>query len=87
MASYLWRKLSETEKQEIKESAKKLILEFGEVIEKLPKIKETFVERNKDRREEENIIGCHEKFRELMLKNAPKTKDDCIVAEKGAWVK
>jgi len=98
MASYLWRKLSEQEKKQVKEESKKLILEFGDVIEKLPARKEVFVEREADVREESEDgkslktpptthPELRDSFRDLMLKNAPEVKDDCIVAEKGEWTK
>lgn len=97
MANYVWKKLSEQEREEIKKQAKKLVLEFGETIGKLPDIPESVVERDKYVREEasESIPSsfpttatCEDSdFRDLMFKNAPKVKDDCIVAERGSWVK
>jgi len=49
--SALWHHISDREKEEIKQSAKK----------------------------------TDAYFREIMLRNAPKTKGDCIEAEKGGW--
>jgi len=86
MASYLWRKLSEKEKNEIKQEAEKLILEFGDAIEKLPDIPEGVVEREKDRREEDSEKGECEIDRDIMFKNAPEVKDDCILGERGKWI-
>jgi len=83
----LWRRLSENEKKDIEAKAKNLILEFGKTVEKLPGRKEAFVEREKDRREEGDWADCDGEFKKLMLKNAPKIQGDCIVAEKGKWVK
>ncbi len=86
MADYLWRKLSELERQKIAEDAKALILEFGDTIEKLPKRKEDLVERDKFEREESEICKPDSDFRKIMFENAPNIKDDCIVAEKGKWI-
>jgi len=87
MANYLWKKISEQEKNQIKQDAKKLILEFGDVLEKLPDIPEAIVERDKDVREEGDGKKCDSEFRNLMFENAPHKKGDFVVAEKGGWVK
>ena len=88
MASYLWKKLSDKEKQQIKQEAKKLILEFGDTIENLPDIPESVVEREKDVRGEGEEESCgSEEFRNLMFENAPRKKGDFIQGEKGGWVK
>ncbi len=87
MAGYLWRKLSEQEKREIEEDAKKLILEFGDSIANLPDLKEEVIERDADVREEADGEEGDEDFKKRMLDNAPDVKDDCIVGEKGGWVK
>lgn len=86
MGSYLWRKLSDKEKEEIKEQARELILNFGDTIEKLPDIEESFVERDKDVREELNGEDDNNFDKQIALDNAPKTEGNCIVAEKGSWV-
>ncbi|MFA5020029.1 MAG: hypothetical protein WC533_02935 [Candidatus Pacearchaeota archaeon] len=87
MASYLWRKLSDKEREEIKHQAKKIMDDFALTLEKLPDIPEALVEREKDVRDESEDEVCSDSdFRDTMLKNAPKVKDDCVLAEKGAWV-
>ena len=83
---YLWHKISDSERKKLENEAKDLILKFGDELEKLPKIDESLVERDSDVREEGNIGKCDDDFRKLMLDNAPKVEDDCIVAEKGDWV-
>ena len=87
MSDYLWHKISENERKKIEKEAKDLILSFGDALEKLPKMPESLVERNKDVREETKVCVPDKEFRDVMFKNAPKTKDDCIVAEKGEWTK
>jgi hypothetical protein len=84
MASYLWKKLSESEKQEIADEAKKLMLDFGKSIESLPDVKDVVIERDFFERSDEGN-GC-EIDRELMFDNAPEKNADFIIAEKGGWV-
>jgi hypothetical protein len=86
MADYLWKELSEKEKEQIKTDAKKLILEFGARVEEIPEIKEVFVERDFDSRQEGGKSLKDEKFRKIMFENAPNKNQDFIVAEKGGWV-
>ena len=87
MTNYLWKKLSESERNHLEGEAKELILAFGDELEKLPAMKESFVEREKDLREEKGEgETCDDSFRELMFENAPKKKGGFIVAEKGGWV-
>ena len=86
MSNYLWKRLSDVERKKIEQDAKKLILEFGDALERLPAREEVLVERDKDVREEGSGKECDSDFRKRMMDNAPKTKDDCIVAEKGKWV-
>jgi len=83
----IWRKLSDKEKKEVEEKAKNIMFEFGKSIEKLPDVREAFVERVKDRREEELENKNNNLFRDIFFDNAPNTKEDCIIAEKGEWVK
>ncbi len=58
MADFLWKELSEEEREQIRADAKKLILEFGDRIEQLPDREESFVEREGDRREEISERFC-----------------------------
>ena len=88
-SSVLWKKLSDVEKKEIEEKSKKLILEFGDTLEKLPNIKETYVDREEFEREEASggkDVGHDNTFRDLMFENAPNKNSDNIIAEKGKWV-
>ena len=85
MSNYLWHKLSEEDRKKIEQDSKKLILEFGDSLNKLPAREEAFVERDKDSRVEGPYDDEDPDFRKLMFGNAPEVKDDCIVAEKGKW--
>ncbi len=85
MGDFLWHKISDSERVKIERDAKNLILEFGDALEKLPKRSDVNVERDSDSREEGSGEKCDADFRDKMLGNAPKVKEDCIVAEKGSW--
>ncbi len=92
MASELmWRRVSEQEKKQIEDKAKKIMLDFGKTLEKLPKVKEAVVERESFMREEKEGKNKSDNnfdsdFRKIMFDNAPNKEGDCIVAEKGKWV-
>ena len=47
---------------------------------------ESKVERDECSREEKAGQPGDSEFRKIMFENAPKTKDDCIEAEKGKWI-
>lgn len=88
MASQLiWKRLSDAEKKEIEKKAKGIMEDFAKTLEKLPARKEGIVERVDFEREEKEPWRVDSDFRMIMLENAPKKQDDCIVAEKGAWIK
>lgn len=72
-------------KEEIKRQAKEILDKFSRALEKV-EIEEAKVEREEDRRVEKEGSEGSEEFRKLMLKNAPKTRDEYIEAEKGEWV-
>lgn len=79
-----WHKVSETEKEEIRQKAKSLLSEFASKIEKI-KTKESHFENKEGFREEGNGWNTDPDFRDLMFLNAPFVEGDSIIAEKGAW--
>lgn len=82
----LWRRLSDKERKEVEEKAKKIMLDFGDTLENLPDIPEAIVDReNFERDEGDNSLGNDSMFRDLMFENAPKKNKDFIIAEKGKW--
>ncbi|MEM3074618.1 MAG: hypothetical protein QW727_01600 [Candidatus Pacearchaeota archaeon] len=85
MVDYLWHKISEEERKKIKDKTKSLILEFGDALEKLSEREDTLVEREKFERDEKDGLESDKIFREIMFKNAPNSKNECIIAEKGKW--
>ncbi len=70
--------------EEIKKEAKQIMDSFVKALAKAPTAKKFGQERKQFVREkkakEEN-----KEFRQRLFKNAPKVKDDCIVAEKKSW--
>jgi len=86
--SFLWRKVSEKEKEQIEKDAKKIIDSFTKQLERIEKkkIPEWSIDREKSEREEgEKANVCDSDFRDLMFDNAPKKNKDFIIAEKGGW--
>ncbi len=69
----------------IKKQAKKIMDEFISALKKVPKIKEEFGQERKQFSRETEKSEYSKEFKERMLKNAPKTKDNQIVAEKKRW--
>lgn len=63
--------------------AKEILDKFASKLEGI-KTEETRIEREEDRRNENKERNPID--RKIMMKNAPKVKDDCIEAEKGGWV-
>ena len=72
--------------EEILKQAKKIMDNFHEALKDVEKLEESRVERDECEREEKEPGKTDSEFRKIMLENAPKTKDDCIEAEKGKWV-
>ncbi len=71
--------------QEILDQAKEILDNFVKELEKV-KTEEARVERKENKRKEKLGEETSSEFKEIMLKNAPKVKDDCIEAEKGCWI-
>jgi len=88
--NFLWRKVSDEEKSELKKEAKQIIDRFADALKKVEsEISETgLVKRDKNARDE-TANECDQEFRKIFLKNAPKTekneKGEFISTEKGAW--
>jgi hypothetical protein len=86
MTDFLFHKVSEPEKEEIKKQAKAIIDDFSDKLESIgKKTSETFIERDKCFREEKNSAKCDEDFRRRMFLNAPNKNNDFIIAEKKTW--
>jgi len=74
------------EKEEILEQAKRIIDSFHNALKDVENLEEVRVEREECEREEGEGEKGDSEFREIIFKNAPKIKDDCIEAERGKWV-
>ena len=82
---FLWHKVSDKEREEIKGQAKKIIDNFSK---KLDKVKEEIGETgdnalNSGRREKNG--QSLEIDKKIMFENAPNKNSDFIIAEKGEW--
>ncbi len=83
--SFVWKKVDEKLKQEIKEQAKKILDDFSKALEGIEDKKLlSGVERDKQLREETKTF-CDKEFKKLFLKNVPKTEGDYVLAEKKKW--
>ena len=86
MTDFLWHKVFEKEKQEIKEQAKNIMDGFSRKLSRVDKkISESLIEREEGERVEGNGEKCNEEFRKVMFENAPSKNKDFIVAEKKGW--
>ncbi|MFA4953499.1 MAG: hypothetical protein WC584_04715 [Candidatus Pacearchaeota archaeon] len=86
MADFLFHKISDKEREEIKKEAKAIMDSFSKKLEKVAdKIqKEPLIEREKCEREENSGKIC-EIDRKIMFENAPNKDDNFIIAERGSW--
>lgn len=83
MDNFLYHKLTEEEKTKIKKQAINLMENFANSIEKIKQVKheENFQEARKETKTNEP----DKDFRDITFKNAPKTKNNCIEAERAEW--
>jgi Asp-tRNA(Asn)/Glu-tRNA(Gln) amidotransferase C subunit len=82
---FLFHKISEKEKQEIKDQAKKIMDSFSKKLSQIKEnIAEPLIERENGERNEgetpQNKID-----RDIIFQNAPTKNKDFIIAEKGGW--
>ena len=83
---FLFHKVSEKEKQEIKKQAKSIMDDFSRRLSKIDqKIAEPLIEREEGEREESGAVEGDEEFRKVMFENAPSKNEDFIIAEKKGW--
>ena len=84
---FTWRKLSEQDKKELDKRVQGILDDFGRKLDGVKeKVGEVFVEREEFVRDEKEC-EYNDEFRKTFFENAPKKKDDCIIAEKGEWAK
>lgn len=81
---FLFKQLSEKDKEEIKKQVDSILENFSKKLSEIDKnIEESFVERDKFEREEGGKLS--EMSREIMFENAPDKNKDFIFGEKGKW--
>ncbi|MEX0920746.1 MAG: hypothetical protein WDZ62_00580 [Candidatus Pacearchaeota archaeon] len=81
---FLWHKVSEKEKEEIKEDAKNIIDSFSQKLNRVKgNLDKAYFERDEFERKEEGKLKDFS--REVMFDNAPKKNKDFIIGEKGKW--
>ena len=86
MSDFLFHKVSEKEKQEIKKQAKDIIEDFSKKLSKIDKNpKESTIERNSGERIETKSDKQDNEFRKIMFENAPNKNENFILAEKKKW--
>lgn len=83
-SNFLWHKVSEQEKKEITENAKRLMDDFAKKLEKI-KTSESHFENGDGLRTEGEAWNTDPEFRNVFFCNAPESEDNFIIAEKGAW--
>jgi len=71
--------------EDIREQAKKIMTEFMKALDKVKEVKGEvgFESEHNTRSSDKPIVDAD--FKKRFLKNAPKRKDDSIVAEKKKW--
>tara|TARA_Y100000310_G_scaffold138285_1_gene137172 strand:- start:7239 stop:7499 length:261 start_codon:yes stop_codon:yes gene_type:complete len=86
MDNFLFHKVSEKEKEEIKKQAKDIMDKFSKKLSKIDKkIPEPLIERKEFERDEVNGKESDSNFRERMFENAPEKNKDFIIGEKKGW--
>lgn len=87
MADFLWREVSEKEKEKIRKEARKIIDSFSKKLSKVSEeLGEPLIERDEFERTESKNKKTDKSFsRELFFGNAPKKNKDFILGEKKKW--
>ncbi|MFH1325470.1 MAG: hypothetical protein ABIH49_01715 [archaeon] len=82
---FLFHKVSDEEREEIKKETKRILDDFSAKLGKVGKVSESLVERKEFEREEGEGTECDEDFRKRFFENAPNKKGDFILGEKKGW--
>ncbi|MBR9701993.1 hypothetical protein GOV13_03655 [Candidatus Pacearchaeota archaeon] len=92
MTSFLWKKVSEKEKEDIRKQAKGIMDDFSGKLSKVKgEMKEPLIERDEGERKESGEECCDDFSREIMFRNAPNTlkgtskNEDFIIGERKGW--
>ena len=83
---FLFHKVSEKEKEEIRKKTKEILDDFSRQLSAVEKLAgESLIERKEFERKEGTVKPDESFSREIMFRNAPDKNDDFIIAEKGEW--
>jgi|TARA_B100000315_G_C14312636_1_gene467104 Asp-tRNA(Asn)/Glu-tRNA(Gln) amidotransferase C subunit len=83
---FLFHKVSEEEKEDIKKQAKSIMENFSEKLSKVDdKIPEPLIERDDFERVEGEGKDSDSDFKERIFENAPRKNNDFILSEKKKW--
>jgi Asp-tRNA(Asn)/Glu-tRNA(Gln) amidotransferase C subunit len=83
---FLFHKVSEKEKEEIRKQAKKIMDDFSKQLSRIDKkTEEPLIERKEFERSEKKVKVDDSFSREIMFRNAKNKNKDFIIAEKGEW--
>ena len=81
---FLFHKVSEKEKEQIKKQAKEIIDSFSRKLSSVRNLEEPIIERKEFERDEKDE-KCDNDFRKIMFENAQHKKLGFIIAEKRKW--
>ena len=82
---FLFHKISERERKNIKKQAKKIIDDFSKQLSKIKKsVDEPMIDLEKDERKE-GEGKCNDFDRKILFENAPNKNKDFIIGEKKKW--
>ena len=82
---FLWHKVSDNEKEQIKKDAKAIMDSFSKKLSRVDKkISEPVIERDEFERAE-GSGKCVDIDKKIMFENASEKNDGFIIAEKGEW--
>jgi Asp-tRNA(Asn)/Glu-tRNA(Gln) amidotransferase C subunit len=83
MENFLWHKISEEEKNKIKEESKKILNSFSKKLSEIPESLKSDIERkNFERKDEGNNLNLNKK---ILFLNAPEKNKNFIIAERKKW--
>jgi Asp-tRNA(Asn)/Glu-tRNA(Gln) amidotransferase C subunit len=82
---FLWHKVSEKEKEEIRKQAKDVMAKFSKKLEKINLPKGKIEGKGKDFERPEGTEGREFFDKKVMFENAPEKNKDFIVSEKKEW--
>ena len=83
--SFVWKKVDEKLKKEIKKKAKQILDDFSRSLKGIEDKKLLGgVERDKQTRGESKV-SCDKEFRKLFFENVPDKEGDFVKAEKKKW--